>query len=177
MLNMDPLAYLPASVHILTGDKLSIKIGNTTHHYDATTSDAGETTLSISSVTFESEFTLVPAVTEPSSYVDGHLVITDLKRVLPGLKTKVACPHRGVGCTRACGDGIKMKIVDLIPHLNDICDWSRERIADWLETLDVDLNFYEPDETVGTKSSFIQHLDLQALQEELSELHTEDDDE
>ena len=33
------------------------------------------------------------------------------------------------------------RLVDLVIHLNDSHHWSREQIADWLDTLDADLRF------------------------------------
>lgn len=43
-----------------------------------------------------------------------------------------------VGCPRP------LMIYQLIVHLNDGPRWSREQIADWLETLDLDLSFSPP---------------------------------
>jgi hypothetical protein len=40
---------------------------------------------------------------------------------------QVQCPGRGCSVTRA--------IMEVLYHLNDEHDWSRERIADWLEAL------------------------------------------
>lgn len=37
-----------------------------------------------------------------------------------------------------CGEGC---VVANVIHLNDDHDWTRERIADWLETLDIDMTF------------------------------------
>lgn len=45
----------------------------------------------------------------------------------------VYCPQDG--CTSNCS------IMDTVMHLNDRHKWKREDIADWLDTLDVDLRF------------------------------------
>lgn len=37
-------------------------------------------------------------------------------------------------------------MMDMIMHLNDDHEWSREQIANWLDTLDVDLRFVIKDE-------------------------------
>lgn len=51
--------------------------------------------------------------------------------VLPGLSTMAICP--------VCHEETSLKLV--IISLNDIHQWSRDAIADWLETLDTDLTF------------------------------------
>lgn len=50
---------------------------------------------------------------------------------LPGVKEFVKCPVRGE----------RKMLEDVIILLNDKHKWSREQIADWLETLDIDLRF------------------------------------
>lgn len=52
--------------------------------------------------------------------------------VLPGLTEEKDCPTK-------CGR--RSSLYQLIQHLNDKHEWTREKIADWLETLDVDLTF------------------------------------
>jgi hypothetical protein len=52
--------------------------------------------------------------------------------VLPGLTEERDCPTK-------CGRHSSLYL--LIQHLNDKHEWTREKIADWLETLDVDLTF------------------------------------
>ena len=57
----------------------------------------------------------------------------ELREVLPELFTETApCP--------AC-DGSPETFYNMIQHLNDQHQWTREAIADWLDTLDVDLTF------------------------------------
>lgn len=64
------------------------------------------------------------------SYSDSGKVLTEL---LPGLSKPSVCPVKG------CGDLGTVRAV--IIHLNDSHKWTREAIADWLDTLDVDLRF------------------------------------
>lgn len=54
-----------------------------------------------------------------------------LKKVLPGLLEEVRCPE--------CSDNDILW--ETVQHMNDEHEWSREKIADWLETLDVDITF------------------------------------
>ncbi len=63
--------------------------------------------------------------------VFGSEVTHKLARVLPGLSTEVKHPVTG-----ETGE-----ISTWIISLNDRYRWSRERIADWLDTLDADLRF------------------------------------
>lgn len=55
---------------------------------------------------------------------------------LPGVTEMVKCPRRGT----------VHELEDVIIFLNDSAKWTRHQIADWLETLDLDLRFgQEPD--------------------------------
>lgn len=65
-------------------------------------------------------------------YSYGSEVETRLSSALPGLATVVANP------AVLGGDNT---IAAVIINLNDVQGWSRERIADWLDTLDADLRF------------------------------------
>jgi hypothetical protein len=91
--------------------------------------------------------------------LNGHTVTGTLKALLPGLDSWVQPP---------CGCPGPAKVGNVIVHLNDGCVrlsvaahlqylkgfdvrmlrtvWTREEIADWLETLDVDLTFPMPEE-------------------------------
>ena len=61
-----------------------------------------------------------------------------LDQAIPVLHTAtVDCP---VKTTR------ESSISSMILHLNDFHEWSREQIADWLESLDIDLSFERRDE-------------------------------
>lgn len=76
-----------------------------------------------------------PKPKPPVPSIDGDRIMTSLRRALPGIQTTVACP----ACNR------ESAIEDLIQHLNDSSHrWTREQIADWLESLDVDLAFPIP---------------------------------
>lgn len=59
--------------------------------------------------------------------------LSKLKDSLPGLRVIMGCPVKL--CSR------KTNVWYLIVHLNDTHKWKREQIADWLDTLDVDLSF------------------------------------
>ena len=77
-----------------------------------------------------------------------------MRELLPpeSIKTVVECPGEEVwgypvedeeaeeGC------GWTDSVWSMIQHLNDDHKWSRERIADWLDTLDVDLTFRIPED-------------------------------
>lgn len=47
---------------------------------------------------------------------------------------------------KPCKIGGKKRLMDLITHLNDGHEWSRNEIADWLEALPVDLTFPVPED-------------------------------
>jgi hypothetical protein len=59
-----------------------------------------------------------------------------LGAILPGLSDRVACPAPSCGLV----DTVTARVI----HLNDVHKWTREAIADWLETLDADLSFPMP---------------------------------
>lgn len=65
-----------------------------------------------------------------------------LKAALPSLSNEVACPtpdsdrfNFGEDCAS------RLSLWYMIQHLNDFHEWSREQIADWLESLDEDITF------------------------------------
>jgi hypothetical protein len=68
-------------------------------------------------------------------------LVDQLISVMPALKTKVACP--------ACPRREPVSVSRTVVHLNDDHLWSREAIADWLDSLDVDLSFPRPRERQG----------------------------
>jgi hypothetical protein len=59
-----------------------------------------------------------------------------LLELLPGLKDEVTCP-----VCKDTEDEFEEMLWDIIQHLNDIHKWTRESIADWLDTLDADITF------------------------------------
>jgi hypothetical protein len=76
----------------------------------------------------------------PSGDHQGHVLASRMRdEAFPEtMETVLDCPAACV----ASG----YTLWSLIQHLNDSHKWSRERIADWLETLDVDLAFPVPSE-------------------------------
>lgn len=95
----------------------------------------------------------------PKEVVGGHTVVGGLSEWLPGLVEHVNCPVKAAyvcsPCrlnSMVCAHGqdepfrnstcpYSNRVQDVIVHLNDNHRWRREQIADWLETLDVDLTF------------------------------------
>lgn len=72
--------------------------------------------------------------TEPTLIRSVH---SDLTWLLPGLRKWFSCP----ACPVHDSTFPPGELFGVVTHLNDLHRWSRERIADWLETLDVDLTF------------------------------------
>lgn len=81
-----------------------------------------------------------------SNYPAGDYDITPvstLAKQLPGMDYMTFCPDKG--CVLALsspgisGDGFTL--YGMIQHLNDHHKWTRDEIADWVETLDCDINF------------------------------------
>lgn len=77
--------------------------------------------------------TVIQIIPGGSGYQDSGYM---LSKALPALSKQVLspCDHDGVDLLEA-----------VIIHLNDRHKWSREQIADWLDSLDVDLAFPVPD--------------------------------
>lgn len=72
----------------------------------------------------------------------------ELAEILPELFTfKTRCP-----VDEKCDYREKMNLSQAIQHLNDEHCWSREAIAYWLDTLDVDLTFKREAEPDGTEN-------------------------
>lgn len=67
----------------------------------------------------------------PVGHNIGGGLVNALERVLPNVRANVLHPLNGV----------QMPLNEIVVNLNDTHRWTRERIADWLETLDVDLRF------------------------------------
>lgn len=80
-----------------------------------------------------------------------HAVVKELKKVCEGLDEMVQCPEEG--CTTSA------KLHQMIPHLNDSShNWKREKIADWLESLDVNININTPgDIDINNKEDNNEH--------------------
>lgn len=83
------------------------------------------------------------------SYGDSGAILTalmpDIKRVVsyPCGRRDGDCSQPAVGKDDSPYEG-KASVHDVIIHLNDTDRWTRERIADWLDTLDLDLRFPVP---------------------------------
>lgn len=76
-----------------------------------------------------------PAKPAPPS-ASGAAVVRQLSEVVPALENHtVTCPAPGFNCP----PGVPSTLAGMIIHLNDRHQWSRERIADWLDTLPIDL--------------------------------------
>lgn len=79
------------------------------------------------------------------AYIDGmakkkaktnHSMVLDLGKHIPDFYAKVKCPAcKGMGAPHE-------SVFMMVQHLNDVHKWQRERIADWLETLDLDLTVH-----------------------------------
>lgn len=65
----------------------------------------------------------------------GTIVQNNLHKLIPGLRATVKCP--------ACAEIHKDSLSKMIIHLNDTYKWSRNKVADWIESLDVDTTVKE----------------------------------
>src|ERR1035437_6389083 len=68
--------------------------------------------------------------------------MAELNQLIPNLATQVTCPLGGDDAnmtTNVSGCYQPNSIAKMVIHLNDGHEWSRESIADWLESLDIDL--------------------------------------
>lgn len=77
----------------------------------------------------------------PAKEPPTHQPDAVLREEIPALSEKVLCP-----CP-SCRAGSRQPsaISNIIIHLNDRAGWTREQIADWLDTLDQDLSFTLPE--------------------------------
>lgn len=77
--------------------------------------------------------------------VDGNKVIAAMGSVVPDIGQTVNCPAKTVNpnLSKDTDCVLSKSLSDLIIHLNDTHRWSREAIADWLESLDLDLELRE----------------------------------
>ena len=76
--------------------------------------------------------------------ISGGGIMDKLKAAIPGLSETTLCPARGENYPDdegKCGQDIPQQVAGIITHLNDTHKWTREQIADWLETLDISLEF------------------------------------
>lgn len=77
----------------------------------------------------------------PISGATQDQVLDTLKKVIPNIDTLKA---------KHPVSGGSSYLLEIIISLNDYHKWTREQIADWLETLDLDLRFQSPGEEVNT---------------------------
>lgn len=99
--------------------------------------------------------------TGASTYVSGTVVQRDLELLIPDAKTQVACPgYSDLEDPREtydnpnkswCATPHTKPVLEMVVHLNDTLKWSREEIADWLDTLDLDLSFGDPIESTANQ--------------------------
>lgn len=82
---------------------------------------------------------IIAPVVAPSS--TSETIIGQFEKAIgPQIGTYIDCP------IKECEDSPqltrpRLPLYKMIIHLNDDHDWPRERVADWLETLDIDLSF------------------------------------
>lgn len=89
-----------------------------------------------------------PPATSTTVGLTDKVISQFSKAIGPAIGTYVTCPgEKCAACSPGeCPDGCQFKqnplpLYKIIIHLNDDHAWERERIADWLETLDLDLSF------------------------------------
>lgn len=79
-----------------------------------------------------------PAASQASP---ANAVVDGLAEIIPGIGDAVeACPD-----DECITPDRNIPIAVLIVHLNDVHRWTRERIADWLDSLDIDLTIQRKD--------------------------------
>jgi hypothetical protein len=68
--------------------------------------------------------------------LSGQRVFNALTALFPGaIDKEIRCP----ACDKSGTVATRDSVIGMVPHLNDKHWWTREKIADWMETLDVDL--------------------------------------
>jgi hypothetical protein len=81
-----------------------------------------------------------------------HGVVYELEKLIPGFrKMKEPCPVEE--CPDKSQTGLNALLHGTVMHLNDKHKWTREHIADWLDTLDHDLTFKTPEEVNSNGST------------------------
>lgn len=83
--------------------------------------------------TAEQECNLKHGVNFPAQ--QGASVVQQLRQVFSGMDYKASCPDP---IYDVCHYDKSLSVSALVPHLNDCHQWSREKIADWLDSLNVD---------------------------------------
>lgn len=81
---------------------------------------------------------------DPAQPPPAKGVVEELAEVIPGFKgMKQTCPVKD--CDRPAMKMAGSLLYHVIMHLNDDHEWTREAIADWLETTNHDLQFKAPE--------------------------------
>lgn len=109
--------------------------------------------INILSVTFNDGIWSVSPGTKSLTSVNGAEAVDMLQKAIPGMSSiSTSCP--------ACWDELgppsgspedwrrpNIALYNVIIHLNDTHHWSREAVADWLDSKEWDLQFATPEET------------------------------
>lgn len=80
------------------------------------------------------EYICAKAMPKPKQLYNTGQNLSSLSKQLPGVNEHVKHPV----------DGTIGTLWYIIQNLNDSHKWTRNRIADWIETLDIDTEFKEP---------------------------------
>lgn len=72
---------------------------------------------------------------DPATMGSGNSIIDELADAIPAVRANVKHPI----------ENEQQTLAKVIISLNDSYDWTREQIADWLDTLDLDLKFPTPE--------------------------------
>lgn len=96
--------------------------------------------------------------TKPSTPDIGGRVLNSISNALSyeAKHTHVKCPLNPIKI---------LNLLDMIIHLNDTHHWSRKQIADWLETLDVDIEFKKPQSKPKTQGTNLKESCKEYLKE------------
>lgn len=109
-------------------------------------------------VALDACYELAPMPPADPTEMQGSQVLDTLIRLIPDLQRYVPYPcHCSVAifssltlttlpsCPGTRGEAM-LRLQETIIRLNDVCGWSRERVADWIESLPYDLTFPTPEE-------------------------------
>jgi len=89
--------------------------------------------------------------------LDGHTILNTLIKAIPGIANKsFNCPANAIGSQHPKCKRVDF-LSDLIQHINDGHKWTRHQIADWLESLDVDLQFKPKEDVLAESKEEIKH--------------------
>lgn len=139
-----PTSITQATSTVVTWDQIPLHTWTTITYVDEIDGEEGKA--------YKMEYGGTWKVTEVDDLDDLDLVYEDddddemdvpgiLMTLVPGLASVVECP------VCPSGEGQMMKptcdpsLVYIVIHLNDNHEWTRDKIADWLDTLDLDLSF------------------------------------